>query len=128
MNRAKLNWFQLRFPRDLDKDAVLAALSAFSGVAYRTRIVLELQADAIGISHRLGVSSDDTETVTAHLRAAIPSLRLETVDEEPITGQRLLLQTAPAVATLRTDDLAAIAAGLLSSLFPLNEGETVCLR
>lgn len=127
MTRPKLT-FRLRFPRDLDKDAALAALSAFSGVAYRTRIVLELRADEAGITHRLGVSAADSETVTAHLRAAVPSLRLEAIDNQPTTGQRLLLQTAPAVGALRTNDLAAIAAGLLSTLFPLNKGESVCLR
>ena len=127
MSRAKLNWFQLRFPRDLEQDAVLAALSAFSGVPSRARIVLELHANSAGIKHRLGVTHD-AESVTATLRAAIPSLRLEAIEREPPTGHRLLLQTSPALAALRTDDLGAASAGLLSSLFPLKQGESVCLR
>src|SRR5215204_4261651 len=128
MNLQKLNWFQLRFPRDLDKDSVLSALAAFSGVPSRARIVLELQADHAGIRHLLGVRPRDTESVTATLRAAIPSLRLTPTDWQPAPGHRLLLQTSPALAALRTGNLAATAAELLSSLFPLNEGESVCLR
>lgn len=128
MNLAKLNWFQLRFPRDLDKDGVLTALAAFSGAPSRARIVLELHADHAGIRHRLGILIRDTESVTATLRAAIPSLRLTPTNWQKPLGHRLLLQTSPALAALRTDNLAGTSAELLSSLFPLNEGESVCLR
>lgn len=128
MTLTKLNWFQLRFPGDLDKDGVLAALAAFSGVPSRTRIVLELYADHAGIRHRLGVRSCDTESVTGTLRAAIPSLRLTPTKWRRPVGHRLLLQTSPALAALRTDNLAATSADLLSSLYPLNEGESVCVR
>lgn len=128
MNFAKLNWFQLRFPRDLDKDNVLGALAAFSGVPSRARIVLELHADHTGIRHRLGVRVRDTESVIATLRAAIPSLRLTPTDWQSATGHRLLLQTSPALAALRTDSLAVTSAELLSSLFPLGPDESVCLR
>lgn len=128
MNRAKLNWFQLRFPRDLSEAAVLAALSSLSGVPFRTRLVLDLSATDSGIAHRLAVSPADTETVMAGLRAAIPSLRLEAIDTPPAgAGRRWLWQTAPRVAALRTDELPAIPAALLSSLFPLSEGESIRL-
>ncbi len=128
MSLTKLNWFQLRFPRDLDQESVLAALAAFSGVPSRTRIVLELHADHAGIRHQLGVWSRDVESVTATLRAAIPSLRLTPTDWQSSPGHRVLLQTSPALAALRTDNLAATSAALLSSLFPLEQGESVCMR
>jgi hypothetical protein len=128
VNYAKLNWFRLRFPRDLSEAAVLAALSSFSGVPFRTRLVLDLSATDSGIAHRLAVSPADTETVMAGLRAAIPSLRLEAIDTPPAgAGRRWLWQTAPRVAALRTDELPAIPAALLSSLFPLGEGESIRL-
>ena len=44
MKQADMAWFQLRFPHDLSRDAVLAALSAFSGVSYNTRLVFDLSA------------------------------------------------------------------------------------
>jgi hypothetical protein len=56
VKRAELTWFQLRFPRDLDEDAVLAALSSFSGVPHRTRLIFDLSATQAGIEHRLAVS------------------------------------------------------------------------
>jgi hypothetical protein len=124
----KLNHFRLRFPRDFDKDAALAALSTFSGVPFRARIVLDLDANSSGIRHRLAVSTGDTELVIANLRAAIPSLRLEAANTPRRLGRSLLMQMAPGTGALRTDDLAATAAALLSSLFPLADGETVRMR
>jgi hypothetical protein len=128
MRGRNLDWFRLRFPHDLDKDAALATLSTFSGVPFRARIVLDLEADSTGIRHRMAISTGDTELVTANLRAAIPSLRLEPVDAPPRLGRSLLMQMAPGTGALRTDDLAATAAALLSSLFPLGKGEAVRMR
>lgn len=128
MRRAELNWFQLRFPRELEDKVVIAALSAFSGVSHTTRLSLDLSATADGISHHLAVSPTATESVTASLRAAIPSLRLTATEAPTDHGHGLLWQLSPAVAALRTDDLAAIAANLLASLFPLRKGEEIRLR
>ncbi|MGH3426325.1 MAG: hypothetical protein ACRDQZ_01920, partial [Mycobacteriales bacterium] len=127
MTRGKLDWFQLRFPQELEADNVLAALSSFSGLPYRARIVLDLTATTEGIKHLLGVTPKDAGTITAALRAAIPSLRLTRTDAPPRPPRRWLWQAAPRVASLRTEDSAAIAAALLSSLFPLDSGESVRL-
>ncbi len=63
-----------------------------------------------------------------NLRAAIPSLRLYRV-EPPLHRHslRALWQVLPATAIIRTDELPAIASGLLASLFPLGSGEAVRL-
>jgi hypothetical protein len=129
MIRPKLDrWFELRFPQELEPENVLTALASFSGLPSHSRVALELHADHTGIFHRLGVRGRDTDSITATLRAAIPSLRLTSADWQRTSGRRLLIQTSPALAALRTDDLAASSAALLSSLFPLREGESVCLR
>ncbi len=127
MTHKKLNWFQLRFPQGLETEHLLAALSSLSGLPYRARIVLDLLATEEGISHRLGVTPKDAGTVTATLRAALPSLRLTRTKTPPRPPRRWLWQVAPRVASLRTEDTTAIAAALLSGLFPLESGETVRL-
>lgn len=128
MTPAGLNYYRLSFPRDLSQEAVLAALASFSGVPYPTRLVFELSATREGIVHRLAVSPKAAESVLGSLRAAIPSLRLDKT-EPPIRRhtQRALWQVSPSTAVIRTDELPAIAAGLLASLFPLSENETVRL-
>lgn len=128
MSRAELNWFALRFPRDLEQDAVLAALSSFSGASHGTRLVFDLSADNGGITHRLAVSPAATDAALGSLRAAIPSLRIQPTEAPAQTaGRRVLWQLSPVVAALRTDALGSIAASLLSSLFPLEPGESVRL-
>jgi hypothetical protein len=128
MKSARLNWFQLRFPRDLSEPAVLVALSSFSGLPHGSRLTLALMACDEGITHRLGVSPVATETVAGTLRAAIPSLRLEPVDAPtPPAGRRWLWQLVPHDGVIRSDELGPTAAALLSSLFPLNMGESICL-
>ncbi|HEX7245077.1 MAG TPA: type IV secretion system DNA-binding domain-containing protein [Solirubrobacterales bacterium] len=129
MTRRGLDWFSLRFPQGLEQGDVLAALSAFSGVPSHARLVLELSATDKGITHRLAVTPNEKDAIAAALRAAIPSLRLETSQALSRAGtRRWLWQLAPRTASLRTDELAAIGAALLSSLFPLDKGEAVSLR
>src|SRR4029077_2933723 len=128
MKPGELSWYRLRFPRELSADAVVAALSGFSGVAHRTRLVFDLNATSTGIEHRLAVSPTAVDVVSGNLRAAIPSLRLDQVDapKQP-HSRRLLWQLAPATAASRADALSGVTASFLASLFPLAEHETIRL-
>jgi hypothetical protein len=128
MRRATLTWYQLSFPRELDGRAVVAALSGFSGVSSRTRLILELSASRQGITHRLAVSAFAAEAIVGSLRAAMPSLYLESIDgPERQSARRWLWQLTPATAAIRNDDLSAISASLLASLYPLHGDELVRL-
>jgi hypothetical protein len=126
MTQAKLT-YRLRFPRDLEPDAALAALASFSGLPHRARLTLGLHATQDGMNHELAVNQAAAEPVTASLRAAIPSLRLEAIDAPESHRHGWLWQLAPRVAALRSNELPAISAALLSSLFPLAKGEAVSL-
>jgi Type IV secretion-system coupling protein DNA-binding domain len=128
VRRAPLSWWRLGFPQDLEAAAVLAALASFSGAPHGTRLVFDLAATEAGITHRLAVSASQADIVSGGLRAAVPSLRLDVIDRPPRRyTRRLLWQLRPATAVIRCDEPAAIAAGLLASLFPLAEGEQVRL-
>lgn len=128
MSHAELTWFQLRFPHDLSEDGVLAALSAFSGLPHNTRLVFDLSATRDGITHRLAVSSYAADSVTGALRAAVPSLRLDMIEPPvPVSTRRVIWQLSHATAAIRVDDLAAVSARLLASLFPLGANESLRL-
>jgi hypothetical protein len=127
MKHADLTWYRLRFPRELSAEAVLAALSAFSGVSHNTRLVFDLSATARGIEHHLATNPHAAEVVTGALRAIVPSLSLDQVaPPESRYTRRVLWQLAPATAAIRVDDH-AVTANLLSSLFPLGAGEAIRL-
>jgi hypothetical protein len=129
MKQPDLHWFQLRFPRDLSDDAAHAALSALSGVSHQSRLVLDLAASPEALTHRLAVSTSAAEIVPSVLLAAIPSLRLDSIEPPKSSYQRRLLwQLTPATAAIRTDSLPASATSLLASLYPLYKGEHVRLR
>jgi hypothetical protein len=128
MSGAKLTWFRLRFPGGLTDDAVLAALSAMSGVSHRTRLIFDLSADWQGIEHRLGVTANATDIALADLRAGIPSLRLDEIPPPQLPyARRLLWQLAPSSSPMRGESMAASAASLLASLYPLGAHETIRL-
>jgi hypothetical protein len=129
VKRAPLVWYRLRFPRDLTSSAVAAALASLSGAPHRTRLVFELVASQSGIEHRLGVTASHVQLAAASLRAAIPSIRFDLCKPgSQSRGARTLWQLAPRQGVLRTDDLDAIAAGLLGSLFPLGTKESIRVR
>lgn len=129
MTRHELTWFALRFPRDLSDKAVIAALSALSGVSHRTRLIFDLSATSAGIIHRLAISDAATDGVTSSLHAAIPSLRLdETEAPTPPRHKRWLWQLTAPTAAVRSDNLNSISAALLASCWPLHGHETIHLR
>jgi Type IV secretion-system coupling protein DNA-binding domain len=129
VSRRPLTWFDLRCPRDLTADAVLAALSACSGLPHPARLVFSLTGTNAGTMHQLAMSPDAVDSVSASLRAAIPSLHLDRAKSPPERhNQRSLWQLAPATATIRSDEPAAVSASLLASLDPLKAAERVELR
>lgn len=121
--------FELRWPRNVEEKQVVAALSSLSGLPHRARLMLEVRANHDGIYHRLATTEPIAETVSAALRAAVPSIRLTAVESanEKMSAP-FIWQLDRRVAALRADDLPATSAALLSSLFPLREGESVSLR
>ena len=126
--RRELTWFGLRFPQGLTEDAVLAVLSALSGVSVHTRLVFDLHANQQGIEHRLAISSNAADIAASNLRAAIPSLRLDELPKPDLPySRRLIWQVAPRTSPFRVDTLAASAASLLAGLFPLGRSETIRL-
>ncbi len=124
----ELAWWHLRFPRQLDESAVLAALSSFAGLAHGSRLIFTLTATHDGITHRLGVSASSADTIAGSLRAAIPSLRLDKAEAPAPIPRRVLWQLSPAIAAIRADRVVASSASLLASLFPLSRHEVICLR
>lgn len=128
MSGSQLVWFRLTFPREMSGQAVVAALSSLAGVAHGTRLIFDLSATNAGLVHRLGVNPSAVETVAASLRAALPSLRLDTVDAPgaPST-RRLLWQLVPATSPIRADDPGGVSAALLSACFPLRADESIRL-
>jgi len=129
--------FNLRFPRDTEAEAVKTFVAGLSGVRppwfwrwlRMPTVVFELTAEHGRIEHSLIVPRATTGVVLSHVRAALPSLRMELVDDEapdPVTGAELQLSTSR--RPLRTEQLDGVASALLSSLQPLRPNERLTVQ
>ncbi len=130
--------YRLQFPLGLKPESVTTFLAGLSGLLppwYRRAvitnpIVLEIHSTPGGIAHYLVVPSRLVAIVAAHLRAALPSVRLtldaESILRRPSRATELTI-SAPA-PPLRSDHLAAANAATLSSLQPLKDGESAVVQ
>jgi len=136
--RRELVAYAVRFPRGVEPDQLVAFLAGLASLApsrYQRPVaahalMLELTADSRGIRHHLLVPRRFADTVAAQLRAALPQIRLE-VDEHhaaPVPRVAVELGLTTSRRSLRHQPAEAIAAALLSSLYPLAENQTVTVQ
>jgi len=119
----------LTFPRGVEGRAVQRALDALGGLAPTNEIVAEVAASGQEIAHRLQLPEGVARDVATQLRAAMPGLRVEPQEPEPIEGVVLRLGVAvPADAVLRTSDPEGASRALLAAFLPLAHDEAISLR
>lgn len=131
--------FIVRFPRDLDAQAVNGFLRGLGGLMLPwwrrpfglAAVVFEMWATERGITHRLLVPAGQAEFVNSQLRSAIPSARI-TPERTAVVRPRMTLagelRLVGGLAPLRTDQPGGAAAALLGSLQPLRSGEVMCVQ
>jgi hypothetical protein len=129
--------YGLRFPRQLSVAGVEAFLAGWTGslppwwkrwLTGVPTVVLEVEATADGINHRLLVPGRWSSFVTALLSAHLPSVRYEPIDvprNRARVGAEYRLSTSQRPLAV---DPAALSARLLATLQPLERGETVTLQ
>lgn len=125
--------FRLRFPRDMDAEAVTTFVAGLSAVRppwfWRwlrlPTVILEIHAHRGVIEHFLVLPTALEGIVLSHLRAALPSVRLDPPVSTPLPElmHGLELRVSARHRPLRTDRLGGVSAALLSSLQPLDDGE-----
>jgi hypothetical protein len=121
---------ELRFPRDVGTEAVVAILRSLSGLRPNQRVVLDTVAGQDGICHLLTTSPATLAALRGILRAELPSLRLldgawpEPDDFSAAARWRL----APRPGVLRDNDAGRVGPALLAALQPLSEGERLLIR
>jgi DNA helicase HerA-like ATPase len=130
--------YSLRFPRDLEPARIVRFIAGLSGVTppwwqrpFRSpAVVLEARATDKGIEHFLVVPESLEPVVVSHLRAALPGVRLTTIEESEPPRPTLAAELALSVNAppLRVDQPQAMAAAILASLHPLRPGETAILQ
>ena len=124
----------LRFPRNLtDKQtlsvvrAILGLAPATTGLVGRASVALEVVGTTGGITHRLRLPAEASAYLIAQLRAAVPGLAVDEIEnfkpERRLTG--LELRRRLSEADLATSDVAATARTILAATTGLHRGEAV---
>src|SRR5712692_5566926 len=130
---------RLHFPRELTTDAVVAFARALTGVnlsrgrplAGAESVVFEVVASKNRIEHRMRVPANRLSVVSAQLRAAVPGLVIEELDQPPQVvdlGAAVELRLTNNDRSLRTDQPVAAATSLLAAFQPLAVGEVAIVQ
>jgi hypothetical protein len=128
--------YSLTFPSDLEVEAVGRFLASLSGLlppwwkrwVTQPVVTLEVVADSRGIRHHVVAPVSVSKTVEAGLGAHLPSVRFErTTSPLPKSVVGAEYQISSFRRPLRIDP-EAVSSGLLSSLQPLHEGESVVVQ
>jgi hypothetical protein len=138
--RTSLVAYRLGLPRDLAADDVAAWLGHVVSSTHASRfgllipppVALEVTATADGIRHVLIVPQQTSGGVLAGLRAAMPGVRYDQLDDywdsRPTVSMAAEARLTTLTRPLAHDRAERSSAALLASLSPLGPGETVVLQ
>lgn len=122
-----LETVELRFPPDVEEDAVWGVLGTLSGLPTATRVVLEVVGDGDGIRHFLRAERATIDVLRSHFRGLLPGVRLEPVEPDELPAWRVAARVRwggrhPLLLDTRSPEAAA---ALLGAVSGLREGEQV---
>jgi hypothetical protein len=128
-------WFELRFPAELDEGSVLHFTRS---LAVRPRrgwflradpVVVEVEGRGRKLTWRLGLTSRDADRVLTSLRLALPGIRLEALTEErPQLQWAWALRLSSQRRALRREVPEQVAGSVLSAVQQANKGEIVVMQ
>jgi hypothetical protein len=121
---------RLQFGRDVTEEMLVAVVECLAGLPPGRTVVLDVEANAEGITHYLSGEQATLESLRGSFRALMPSLRLVADKERPAEGFTYgrLLRLRGRLGVLRSDGLVEVSAALLAALQPLGRQERVLLR
>jgi len=134
--RRALVAYRLSFPRELDAEDAINAVSGLSGLLLpwwqrwlaTPNIVLETHATKGGIEHYVLVPERFAAVVENVLQSALPSVRYEPVEVPDVGVDRGIEHVLTSNNRPLSVDPAALSVGLLATLAPLGKDETVVIQ
>jgi uncharacterized protein DUF87 len=131
---SRLDWFAIRWPREVEAEQVSSALTALAGVSTpwrRHSLVLATVGWQGVVGHVLAVPASRPQSVEVQLESAVPGLTLVPLEPSPLVFNvdrcwRAVLSTSD--RPLNTANPQGVARALLSALGSTGKDETLMLR
>lgn len=128
MKRVPLVWHELRWPRDIDAEQVLAAMRLLA-TASGSPMVLEAVGSTGAVVHRIAVPDGHAGHVADQLRSTFPGLTVETLASRPVPSidRAIEVRITTKRRPLRTDQIVSVSRAVLTALASLGPDESLTL-
>jgi hypothetical protein len=128
VKRVPLVWHTLRWPREIDAEALSEIIRLLATTA-GSPMILEAVGRSGAVEHRLAVPEGRHDNVSHHLRAALPGIGVDELASRPtlLVKRAVELRLSSAHRPLRTVDPATVSHSVLGALSDLKAGETLSL-
>jgi hypothetical protein len=128
VRRPPLVRYRLRWPREVNAEQI-QAISRFLATAAGVPVVIEARGTTDLVEHYLAVARGRAGSVAAGLRAILPGLALEAVEDQPSAPSRAVdLRLSTRRRPLRTDEPAGVGLSVLSALAHVGRDEQLILQ
>jgi hypothetical protein len=124
-----LVWYELRWPREVAPEQVIQTFRLLATVA-GTPVIVEAVGTTAGVSHRVALPLGRSGGSVHQLRAAVPGLSINKLDQRPETmvNRAVELRLSTRKRPLRTDDVAGVNRALLTALAHVGQNERLVLQ
>lgn len=131
--RVPLDWYALRWPRDIGASQIRTALLAINGVSVPSNsepLVMMVTGRSGAVIHHLGLPEPRSGAIRRQLQTALPGLAVEPLDSPPavLVRQAWTVSLSTGRRSLQTATPEATAAALLTVLASVDPSEALCLR
>lgn len=129
MKQHHLVWYSLRWPRAVEPEQLSDAFRLLASTA-GVPVVIESIGTAGLVTHRLAVPYGRANNVAQQLRAAVPGLALDVLEERPDTSvdRAIAFRLSTRRRALRVEDAPTISKALLTALAHVGRGERLVLQ
>ncbi|MGH8995305.1 MAG: type IV secretory system conjugative DNA transfer family protein [Acidimicrobiales bacterium] len=129
MSKKPLVWYELRWPREVEPEQVMQVFRRLVTSA-GTPVIIEAVGSTTGVSHRLAMPLGRSGVAVHQLRAALPGLAIDKLDQRPqtIVSRAIELHLSTRTRPLRTDDAVGASGATLTALAHVGPGERLVLQ
>jgi len=129
MRSGPLVWYRLRWPREVTPEQLAQAFRLLAATA-GAPVILEALGRTDDVAHRMALPLSRAGGVVHQLRAAMPGLAIDKLEERPaaVAERTVELRLSTRHRALRTEDVEGVSQAILTALAHVGSGEQLILQ